>query len=68
MEDGITGRQRGGPRRPVDADGRERAVSAHPDAPRVEEHAGQVADVVGVKMGEEHGLQTGEVQPRGGER
>jgi hypothetical protein len=35
---------------------RERAVSAGPDAPRVEQQAGQVTDVVGMKMGEEHGF------------
>ena len=41
---------------------------AHPAAPRVQEHAGQVTDVVGVQVGEEHRLQAGEAEPRAGER
>ena len=36
------------------------ARSAHADAPRVQEHAGQVTGMVGMQVGEEHRLQAGE--------
>ncbi len=67
MEGGIACWQRFGPRRPVDADRRERAVIADAAAPRVKEHAGQITGVVGMKVGQEHGLQAGEVESRVGE-
>jgi hypothetical protein len=60
MEGGITGWQRFGSRRPVDADRRERAVIAHADTARVQEHAGEITGVVGMQAGEEHRFQTGE--------
>jgi hypothetical protein len=64
VEERVTGRHRRGPRRSVDPDRRERAVIAGPDAPPVEQQAGQVTDVVGVQMGEEHGFQLLELQAR----
>jgi hypothetical protein len=67
VEGGITGRQRFRPRRPVHADRRERSVGALADAPRIKEHAGQVTDVVGMQVGQEHRFQAGEVESRVGE-
>ena len=67
LEGGRTGGRRFGARRPVHADRRERAVLACADAPWVKEHAGQVTNVVRMKMGQEHRCQTGEVESRGGE-
>jgi hypothetical protein len=66
-EGGITGWHHVRPRRAVDLDRRQRAVVADPDAPRVEEHAGQITDVVHVKVGEEHRFQPREVESRVGE-
>ena len=67
VEERIAFRQRFRARRPVDPDRRERPVRVLADAPRVEDQAGQIADVVGMKVSEEHRFQTGEVQARGGE-
>jgi hypothetical protein len=64
VEDRIAGRQHFRPRRPVHPDRRARA--AH--APRVQDQARQVTDVVRMQMGQEHRLQPGEVQPGLGER
>lgn len=54
VEEGITCRQRLGPGRPVDADRRKRPVVAHADNPAAQQHARQVTDMVGMKVGEEH--------------
>jgi len=51
MEDGITCWHHVGARRPVGADRRQRAMSAHPHAPPVEQHAGQITGVIGVQAG-----------------
>ena len=56
VEDGIAGRQHMRPPRPVDPNRREGAVIAHPDTPRVEQHAGEITCVVSVEVGEQHGL------------
>jgi len=46
----------------------QRAVVAFADTPPVQEQAGQVTDVIGVQVGEEHCLQAGEAESRVGER
>ena len=67
VEGGVTLGHQAGPRRPVDPDRRQRAVTAPADTPPVQEHAGQVTDVIGVQVSKEHRLQAGEAQPRVGE-
>ena len=60
VEHGVTLRQLRRPRRPVHPQRRQRAAYT----PRVQDHAREVADVVGVQMGQEHRFQAGEVEPR----
>ena len=67
MEDGITCWHQVRARRPVDADRRQRAMSAYPHAPPVEQHAGQITDVIGMQVGKEHRFQTGEPESRADE-
>ena len=62
MEVGIACRQRVGSRRPVDPDRRERPGIADTHAPRVQEHADEIAGVVCVQVREQHGLQASEVE------
>ena len=57
-----------GARRPVDPDRRKRTPVARAHAPRIQQHAGQVAGVVGVEVGEPDRLQTSEVESRIHER
>ena len=51
----------------MDSDRWQQAVLILADAPRIENHPGQIADVVGMKMGEEHHFEPGEVQARADE-
>ena len=41
-------------------------MSAYPHAPPVEQHAGQITDVIGMQVGKEHRFQTGEPESRVG--
>jgi hypothetical protein len=53
-----------GRRRPVDPHWRERTVASDAAAPRVDEHAGEIADVIGVHVGEEYRSQARKVESR----
>jgi len=64
VKGGIACRQRSGPRRSVHADRRKRSVVALAGAPRIKEQARQVSDVVGMEVGQEHGLEAREVESR----
>jgi hypothetical protein len=64
MERLIAAGQRVGTRRAVDPDRREWTGVGLANAPRVQQHAGQITGVVGVKVRDEHSFQTSEVEPR----
>ena len=64
LQRGLARGQRLRPRRPVDANRRQRAARVAAAAPRIQEQAGQVTGVVGMQVRQEDSLQPGEVESR----
>ena len=61
-EGGVSGGSHFGGAGSIDPNRWEWPVFAETDSPRIEEHAGEIAGVVDMKMREEDGLQAGEVE------
>ena len=61
-EGGVSGGSHVGDAGSIDPNRGEWPLFAETDSPRIEEHAGEIAGVVDMKMREEEGLQSGEVE------
>jgi hypothetical protein len=61
-EGGVTGGSHVGDAGSIDPNRGQWPLLAEADSPRIEEHSGEIAGMVDMKMREEDGLQAGEVE------